>query len=173
MSSTQKWKMSSTSSDIDNYMKILNAILEFTRIDHCQVIGSTCGLIARGTTVDKNVIDGIRNRDIDIIQTRRSNIESQLNTIGTLRLIKSNKAEYGTPMFDARGIACINTYEFKLGNNTEIGKIISNLHKSNYTVKLDIITLTTDSIVNATNYWPISETKRNWSVFKDNSTINY
>jgi hypothetical protein len=151
-------------------MKILNSILELTRIEHCQVIGSTSGLIARGTTDDENVIEGIHNRDIDIIQTRLSNVESKLNTIGTLILIKSNKAEYGTPMFDARNIASINTYEFKLGNNTAIGRIISNLHKSNYTVKLDIITLTTDSIMNATNYWPISETKRNWSVFKDNST---
>lgn len=170
MSSTQEWKMSSTSSDFNDYMQILSSILELTRIHHCQVIGSACGLIARGTTDDEKVIESIHARDIDIIQTRLSNIESELNKIGTLRLIKSNKAEYGTPMFHARDIAGINTYEFKLGNNTAIGKIISNLHKSNYTVKIDIITLATDSIMNATNYWPISETKRNWSVFKDNSS---
>jgi len=162
--------MSSTIIDFENHMKILRAIVELTRRGYCQVIGSTCKLIAHGTTNDENIIQNIKNRDIDIIQARLSHVETKLNTIGTLRLIKSNKAEYGTPMFDARNIACINTYEFKLGNNTAIGRIISNLHKSNYTVKIDIITLTTDSIMNATNYWPISEAKRNWAVFKDDST---
>jgi hypothetical protein len=167
----------------DIYINTLKSIIQFTNKDKCWIIGSSgLVLLSQGYPnkyykqfINDDNDDIFKKRDVDVITTSDYDIVKQLKKLGVMRKIKSTNMGYKSLIFKSRMISNISTYEFELGNHrTILGKIVKqfvNNIKVNFT--MDIITTLTNNITDILTIWPITETKRNFGVYKNRNEICY